>query len=184
MFRNIFTINATQFKPGQQNMWLIDLLLFKISWVVLVFFQDQAIVPAVGIILLKVFFWPEITRSLATIVTTLVLGMGMDFFLTVTGIFIFPEYKLPFWLVLLWLSFAMTLPRGFSFVSKLPPLLQACVGMLAGIVGYFFGYLLGAVAFGYSVSMSLLIVGLLWSGFIPLLLWLEQNTLPDAKGAS
>lgn len=167
-------MNAKQFLPDRYPLWLMDLVLFKISWIVLVVFQGQAIVPAMGIILLKVFTWPDIHKSLNMIVTTLVIGLIMDLFLTVTGVFVFPDYRMPFWLVLLWVSFALTLPRGFSFIAGLPPLFQAVAGMLAGSVGYFAGYLLGAVSFGFSLSASLLFIGLLWSGFIPFLFWLEK----------
>ncbi len=184
IFGSIFVSHIKQVIPAPKAMFWVDLVLFKISWIMLVVFQAQAIVPAMGIILLKVMTWPDIHKSLNIIVTTLVIGLIMDFILTATGVFVFPDYNMPLWLVLLWVSFAMTLPRGFSFIAKLHPMIQACTGMLAGSVGYFAGYLLGAVAFGFSLSLSLIFIGLLWSGFIPLLFWLEKYAAREVKNAS
>ena len=153
----------------------LDVLLFKASWLALVIFQSQAVIPVLAIIILRVAILPAMYQALALILTTLVIGISMDLLLLIGGILKFPDNMMPFWLVLLWFSFAITLPRGFSAVSRLHPALQSIAGMAAGFIGYFAGYLLGAVNFGHSMLFSLGTIALLWMLLVPFLFWIEQG---------
>jgi len=156
--------------------WLataLDVLLFKASWLALVIFQSEAVIPVLAIIILRIAIWP-MYQTLALILTTLVIGISMDLVLLVGGILKFPGNMMPLWLVLLWFSFAITLPRGFSAVSKLDPALQSIAGMAAGFIGYLAGYLLGAVNFGHSILFSLGTIAVLWMLLVPFLFWIDQ----------
>jgi hypothetical protein len=88
----------------------LDVLLFKASWLALVIFQSEAVIPVLGIIILRIAIWPAMYQALALILTTLVIGISMDLLLLIGGILKFPGNMMPFWLVLLWFSFALTLP--------------------------------------------------------------------------
>jgi len=85
----------------------IDLVLFKVNWAMLVFYQSAAVVPAMLVIFLKLFSWQELGHSLALVFTTALVGIGMDFVMAGTGVFIFSE-PFPLWLIMLWISFALT----------------------------------------------------------------------------
>ena len=160
-----------------------DLVLFKVSWVMLVLYQSAAVVPAMLVIFLKLFTWQELGHSLALVFTTALVGIGMDFVMAGTGVFIFSE-PFPLWLIMLWISFALTLPRGFGFTIKLHPGLQALSGFIAGGVGYFAGYLLGAVQFGIPNVAAILLISILWSLFVPALLWLDKSCYQPARVSS
>ena len=152
--------------------WL-DLVLFKLSWIALVVFQSEALLPVLSIIVLRILTWGEISRFMPIIALTFISGLVMDSLLTVVGVFVFPLLSplglLPSWLILLWLSFAMTLPRGFLFLSRWHWLAQSGIGVTAGCAGYFAGYLLNAVTFGFSLVITLGIVAVLWAAFVPLM---------------
>ena len=146
----------------------------------LVVYQSAAIIPAILIIFLKLFSWQGLGHSLALVLTTAIAGIGMDLLLAVTGVFVFSEPFFPVWLVMLWFSFALTLPRGFGFIVKMHPLLQGFIGFVAGSVGYLAGFLLGAVQFGIAEIAALLVIGGLWSLFVPGLLWLDKSVYKPA----
>lgn len=161
--------------PGRlPQMWL-DLLLFKASWVALVVFQTQAVIPALGIVALKIVTWPALPRTLLVFFLVACAGMAMDFMLVLAGVFIFPDAVLPLWLVLLWLSFALTLPRGFAFLAHLPVPVQAVIGMAGGGLGYGAGHALGAVGFGYPIFQALALVAALWALFVPAALYVAGD---------
>jgi len=156
--------------------WL-DLVLFKLSWIALVVFQSEALLPVLSIIVLRALTWREISRFIPIIALTFIAGLIMDLILTLVGVFVFPSAFLPTWLIFLWLSFAMTLPRGFLFVSRWHWLGQSAIGVVAGCVGYFAGYLLNAVSFGFSLVFTLLIIALLWAAFVPLMYKINKALL-------
>ena len=149
------------------SLWT-DILLFKVTWIALVLFQDRGVIPAVVLIALKLLCWPATPRMLAQTMLVLLGGIIMDLSLSIVGLFNFGNTLLPAWLGVLWLAFALTIPRGFALVGKLHPLIQALCGMTAGLAGYFAGYLAGAVAFDYSLAVSALVIALCWGAFVPL----------------
>ena len=102
-----------------------DIVAFKISWIALVLFQEKALFPVLLILVLKIVTWRDIARFLPLIFATFLLGIAMDFALMTADAFIFPDSGFPLWLILLWVSFALTLPRGFSFVGRMQPLMHA-----------------------------------------------------------
>ena len=161
-----------------------DLMLFKASWMMLVVYQSAAIVPALLIIFVKLFSWQGLGHSLALVLTTVLAGVLMDLILAGVGVFVFAEPFFPPWLVILWLSFALTLPRGFGFILKLHASLQALIGFIAGGVGYFAGNFLGAVEFGIAPVPALLLIALLWALFVPTLIWIDVNFYNPVKASA
>ncbi len=166
--------NTTQRISGILLPSWVDLLLFKLTWVGLVVFQSQALFPVIAVIGLKLLTWPGIMRALPIVVLTFISGLLMDSLLMVFGVFVFPSTYLPLWLILLWLSFALTLPRGFSFIMRWHPLAQSVIGIVAGCLGYFAGYLMGAVSYGLSITSTMLLLAVLWAGFVPLMVQCEE----------
>jgi hypothetical protein len=148
------------------SMWT-DILLFKLTWVALVLFQDKGVIPALVLIALKLLCWPATPRMLAQTMLVLLAGITMDLSLSIAGLFNFGDTLLPAWLGVLWLAFALTIPRSFSLIGSLHPLIQAVFGMTAGLVGYFAGYLAGAVAFDYSPGLTAIVIVLCWGTFVP-----------------
>lgn len=160
--------------PGMVIPAWFDLVLFKLSWIALVVYQADALVPVLCIIAFKILSWRDISTYLPIILLIFVSGLLMDSVLTVVDVFVFPTVFLPSWLILLWLSFAMTLPRGFLFISRWNPFAQAAIGAVAGCAGYLAGYLLNAVTFSFPLLITMALIALLWAGFVPLMYMLND----------
>lgn len=111
-------------------------------------------------------------------------GIAVDIALTMMGIFVFEEaWLIPWWLLCLWVAFAATLSRSLAFLAK-RQWLAVVTGAIAGPISYWAGYKLGAVAFGWPVSTTLLLLAVIWAGLLPLLLKLANDTLPLTRPAS
>lgn len=98
----------------------------------------------------------------------LFLGLLVDGTLQQVGFFSFrgSGFPIPFWLLVIWLGFAMTIHHSLSwFKDKL--LLAALFGGLGGPVAYWAGTRLGAASFNWSLPSSLLVLAVVWSLIFP-----------------
>lgn len=145
---------------------LADIVLFKLSWLLLVILRTAGIVPALVIVAWKASAVAADRRCLPLVAGILVTGLVMDGLLTLAGLFVFAGPFLPPWLVVLWLSFALTMARGFAFLQVLHPAWQSAAGALAGTLGYGAGLWLEAVATPRP-AFTLAVVAVLWALLIP-----------------
>ena len=97
------------------------------------------------------------------------IGIGADAMLHITGVYQFAGNALvPLWLCGLWLAFATTLTRSLAFLGK-RPWLAAVAGAVALPLNYWAGQRLGAVTFGYSLPVTLVVISLTWGILLPAL---------------
>lgn len=83
----------------------------------------------------------ENKRQDALIPVLIVFGLGTDYLMYQSGLFLFPEAGFPVWLILLWLSFPLTLTRSLMpFMNNLMVWLVFCAffAPLAYVVGEFY----------------------------------------------
>ena len=98
------------------------------------------------------------------------IGILIDLLLSVSGVFQFPDNSplLPFWLVILWIAFSITLTQSLSFLNK-----NIFVALFFGAVGfplnYSVGERLGAVNFEESYLVTMAILCLIWAVLLPVL---------------
>jgi len=161
------TVELNNMRKGLPD-W-VDLVLFKISWLLLVLGQEQGVFPALGLIAVKLLLYPPDRKILAFLVFAFIIGIGMDLLLVATSVFEFVQWPMPTWLLVLWCSFTLTLLRGFSFMRSMALPWQAFIGALAGVAGYMAGYMTNAVEFGYTLPLTLLVIALCWSVLVPFL---------------
>ena len=158
---------------------LINLLLFKLTWLLLVLGQEATVIYAILLQGVSVLLHPAVRQL---VIPTLVLTAGgilIDYLLSVAGVYQFPGQGFPVWLALLWFAFILALPQGFAFVGKLHPLWQIACGMFAGTVSYWAGYSWGAISFLLPLPQTLGIIALIWGSFLPLAIYLlKQYTRP------
>lgn len=130
-------------------------------------FQNKALIPALCLMMIIFLIQPAIKKSVVLIAGIGFSGIIIDSLLSLSGLFIFPNNDLiPFWLALLWLSFAMTLPYGFGFIGRLALSLQAVIGMIASL-SYLIGLNLGSVEYSNSVVSSQIALAIIWAVFLP-----------------
>ncbi|MBY6210789.1 DUF2878 domain-containing protein [Microbulbifer agarilyticus] len=123
---------------------------------------------------------PSVYRSILWLISISVAGIAMDAILFRTGIFISEPSPtvVPLWLACLWLNFALAVRYAFVFLhGKL--WLSAVFGFFGGPLSYLIGAKIGGeVALATPLWLTLLVLGLLWCVFLPMIIRLLRVTQP------
>lgn len=147
---------------------------FQAIWFTSIWFGNDLIWLALLLILAHV-YWVEVKEvELTLLLGCATIGIGIDSFFTVTGVYIFtpvPQFlPIPLWLVAIWLGFAATLRHSLRYLMN-NTLWAIIAGAVAGPLSYFAGQRLGAVEFGYDIATTLIILSVTWALLFPALLY-------------
>lgn len=168
MFKSVPSKSAVLSYP------LLNLILFKLSWVVLVAGQEAFLLLAVLLQLGSLWLHPHLATAWRPALLVAATGMAVDQLLVLSGVFVFASPVLPLWLIMLWLAFGLTLTFGLRFLQALPLWAQSCIGALCGTGSYQAGVYLDAVSFGKTAGLTLLLLALLWAILLPVLLRMSR----------
>ncbi len=153
----------------------INLLWFQLIWCVAVFFTAGGAPFLLFSLLLHFYLTPRRRQDLACLASIALIGAVADLCVSWLGFMVFPEgILLPFWLLLLWAHFAVTLNHGMSWLNKIPLYLQALFGGCFGPLSYYAGSKLGAVHFPPPEWRTLFILIVIWSALLPVYLLLSR----------
>ncbi len=143
---------------------LVNAGIFQAGWILIVLYGNaMALAYALVSMLIYWKWFCSGSRDAFLIAATVVLGFGSDAMLGLTGILIYPHGLPvpPFWLVTLWLLFAMTLPWSLRpLTQRRMFFLALCI--LGGPLSYVVGERLTEVSFGWGLPQTVLILGVLW----------------------
>lgn len=146
---------------------LLNLLLFKLSWLLLVVGQEAGLPWALALQGVSLALHPTLRTALQPALALALAGIAIDMLCQISGLFVFPQDRFPAWLAVLWLAFAFALPQGLGFLRKLSLGLLAVAGLLLGPFSYGIGYRLGAVEFGLPLLPALAVLALIWALLLP-----------------
>lgn len=151
---------------------------FQAIWFTAILFGNDLIWLAFLLILVHV-YWVRIKEvELTFLLGCATIGIGIDSFLAVTGVYIFtpmPQFlPIPLWLVAIWLGFAATLRHSLRYLMN-NTLWSVIAGAVAGPLSYFAGERLGVVDFGYGNVTTLIILSVTWAMLFPALLYVAQK---------
>lgn len=148
---------------------ILNLVGFQLGWLGCVAgagfgFAWPGTVAAVALLALHL-WWVEGRRSEINLILLVVsIGVLIDSFLGLVGLFRFSapwpvEWVAPPWLIGVWLLFAATLRHGLGWLAR-RPWLATGFGALGGPLAYLAGERLGAATFphGYGTTLGLLAV--------------------------
>ncbi|MEW9796756.1 DUF2878 domain-containing protein [Alteromonas sp. CYL-A6] len=165
-------MSSNAVKNGVNFVW------FQAIWFLAIFFQYEWF--WLIIMLLFGFFIVVGQRllELKVMVSVAVTGVIVDSALTGAGVFIFDDQVravwIPWWLVTLWLGFAGTLRHSLRYLGERPWLCVAAGG-ISGPLSYLAGERLGAVSFGYPLTVTLVILSAVWAALLPLSFYLMKR---------
>lgn len=172
------TSNATQPKATFSKAAWINLLLFKLSWLLLVLGQDQGLPWALGLQLLSLACHANLRAALPPALSVAALGILVDAACGLSGFFRFPGDGFPAWLAVLWLAFGLVLQQGLQFLRHIALRYQILLGAALGPLAYGLGARFGAVDFGPEQPLALSMLALLWAALLPLSLRLRLQGRP------
>jgi hypothetical protein len=159
-----------------------NLLIFKLSWLLLVVWQQRGVWLALLLLIISLLLQPDRWSAWQRALPVALVGIAVDQMLSLLGVFQFATSLLPLWLVVLWLHFGAVLPYGFRFLQLWPRWAQALTGAIAGPCSYWMGSLQGGVVLTWPLLLTVLTLALLWSLLLPGLIWLAVHKLtPTAR---
>ena len=154
-----------------------QLLAFEGFWLLAVAGQNRWSLLTALLLGVHFMFTPS-RRADVRVLWLALLGMAVDLFLTLTGVFAFDHW--PLWLGLLWVGFVLTLGHSLHWMRHFSLWLLMITGALAGAGSYLAGWQLGAVSLPLGFWPSAVILALLWSALLPLLVRLDQRLRREA----
>ena len=156
---------------------LINILGFNLSWFGLIYWGNNFIPFAFILIVAHLFFQSKSAKELIFILLISAIGISVDSILQQLNVFIFPNADhIPFWLMILWASFAATICHSLYFLAS-SKLLQLVVGGLISPMSYIAGYKFMAVDFGYSILITYSILALIWGGLFILFFYIKTKIM-------
>ncbi|WP_412726812.1 DUF2878 domain-containing protein [Alteromonas sp. D210916BOD_24] len=154
---------------------------FQVIWWLVILFQNNAIAPVMGLILLWLWFSPTRTLDIKLMIAVTILGTLIDGALTLSGIFVFEQrhqlvafWPIPVWLSLLWSALAVTLVHSLSLFRNRRALAALVGGHLAPL-SYLAGAKLGAVTLGTETLFTYFILAGIWAVAFPLCFYLSKR---------
>ena len=109
---------------------LLNGILFQVGWLLCVFYGNQAAVFVAAIaVLTHTLFFLKSREELLLILSVVLVGIAGDIFLGFTGALEYPYGATfpPFWMMTLWLLFAMTIPWALRWLVRKP----VCLSLFA-----------------------------------------------------
>ena len=163
-----------------------NLIANNLIWIGCVIGREQAIwMVGPAVIAYVAFLIISRTIKIHQVAIPAVTGIAIDSSLTLSGFYQFENTSLilPLWLIILWIAFSTTLTSSLHIFGK-NKIVAAAVGCVGIPANYFAGERLGAVVFGQTHLMTIVLLCILWAVCLPLLYRVTELSLGRAREAT
>ncbi|MFZ9120121.1 MAG: DUF2878 domain-containing protein [Methylophilaceae bacterium] len=159
---------------------LINFILFQSIWFILILAaaHESFYGLVIGFLLILVQYWhgklmvPDFKLILASIIIGFAHDTSLNYFKFIQYNIDFNTYYSPFWIIGLWISFALTINHSLAWLGN-KKLLQMIFGLIGGPLAYIAGEKLGAI---YMINtMTLYVLALSWACITPLLFQFKKK---------
>lgn len=165
---------------------IVNIVGFQAGWFACILGAAHGMVwlgPIVVVIVLGVNLAlnPSWGREIASLVAIAAAGTAIDTGLHLAGLLTFDHGRGPVswvfvpWIGALWLNFAATLSVSMRWLTRLPVLAIAAIGVASGPGTYALGVRLGALGFHEQAWISLAALAIEWAIALPGALWLSRR---------
>ena len=162
---------------------LVNVVVFQIAWLLSVIGGAQQMPwlgPAAALIALVLHLRAarKPFEEVLLVLTCGLIGAGFDSVLVSAGWVtdkagLFSEYFAPYWIITMWMLFAMTLNVSMRWLRGKPKL-AAFLGFYGGPASYIAGQALGGIILvNQTAALAALAIG--WAIMMPMLMWLAEN---------
>ena len=159
---------------------LINFILFQSIWFILILAaaHESFYGLVIGFLLILVQYWhgklmvPDFKLILASVIVGFAHDTSLNYFKFILYNIDFNTYYSPFWIIGLWISFALTINHSLAWLGN-KKLLQMIFGLIGGPLAYIAGEKLGAI---YMINtMTLYVLALSWACITPLLFQFKKK---------
>ena len=162
---------------------LLNIVVFQIAWLLSVIGGAQQMPwlgPVVALIALSLHLLSarKAFEEFLLVMSCALIGASFDSILVATGWVtyksgLFSQYFAPYWIITMWMLFAMTLNVSMRWLRGKPKL-AALLGFYGGPASYLAGQALGGIVLvNQFAALSALAIG--WAVMMPLLMRLSEN---------
>jgi len=155
---------------------LINSLLFNIAWLGCVLLGNSFAFVVVIWAMWHVFLDEKTRNHIPLLITITIIGTTTDSLLMHAGVLVFqePSKIVPFWLIMIWLAFSMTI-NGYLKPLQNHRIAQCFLGLFVVPLSYLGGHALSAVSFTYPTATTFIIFSILWGALLPLFFYMNQK---------
>ncbi|MFT5789195.1 MAG: hypothetical protein ACI8SJ_001310 [Shewanella sp.] len=164
-------------KLTSQYINIVNLVMFQGVWWLSILYQNAAFGFSLGLLLFHFMLSSRMQSDVILMLKVVLLGIAVDSLLTYGGIFHFSET--PYWLILLWCHFAISLGYSLAFTQKLPWYINALLGGVFGCLSYLAGARFDAVHLPLEYLTSAMILFAIWIVIFPMFVYVSRRTLKD-----
>lgn len=147
--------------------WFTDFFIFQAIWLFAVAFN--APVMCILLLALRAYLSRDLRRELGVMCFVAPIGIVIDWFLTLIGVFEFEGGGFPFWMILLWCAFGIAMSQSFYWLSTHKKWIQSTAGAIFGPLSYIAGWVVGAVDFGLHFIFTTALLSVIWMFMLPVL---------------
>lgn len=152
---------------------MLNVVSFQAIWWLGVLYQNQFVLISMMLIGLHFLLSAQKKIDAVILLTVTALGASVDVGLTYFGVFVFAS--IPWWLLLLWGYFSLTLNSSLGFTHKFNLPVQAIIGGVSGCLSYLAGAKFDAVVLPLGLTYSAIILAVIWSVLFPVLLYIAAR---------
>jgi Protein of unknown function (DUF2878) len=151
----------------------LNAVLFQLGWFACLMGGNRIGVPATLAFMVCHWWWVSRDKHewCAAMAVALV-GIAIDSMLFACNVFSAGEPRniAPWWLMGLWIMFALTLDHSLAWLTS-RRWLAAVLGGVFGPLSYYGGYKLGAVTLGLPLPQVMIIIAITWTLLLPAAMW-------------
>ncbi len=137
---------------------------FQLLWFLAVLGQQDFQIPLLLLVAISyLWLFQKGKQYVAQALGLACLGIIVDSFNQLLGIFQFQTNLIPLWLLGLWMIFSWYANLIAMKLTQFPFILVVIIGALGGALSYFAGWRLGAVSWPYSPAFTFGVVAIEWA---------------------
>lgn len=164
-------------KLTAQYLTIVNLVMFQCVWWLSILYQNAALGLSLSLLMFHFLLSNRMKSDLMLMLKVALVGIVVDSLLIYVGVFVFSET--PYWLILLWCHFGISLRYSMAFAQKLPWYINGLIGGVFGCLSYLAGARFGAVHLPLEYFTSVMILFAIWLVIFPMFVNVSRRMLKD-----
>lgn len=164
-----------------KRFWIINIVLFQACWLCAAFLPSTLAAPLM-VTLCAIHFWLSPSRREDAIILVLVpLGLVADAAQMSLGVFSAGTSFFPFWLVMMWVMFTISLNHSLGWLNKCSVTTLILIGAIGGTSSYWGGMKAGVIEPLFASHIVVLSLVTVWAIIIPTFVHLRRQLMQSAQ---
>jgi hypothetical protein len=156
-----------------KRFWIINLVIFQAAWLCAAFFNEQSTPLMLALFALHFLLSPT-RKEDACLLLLVPIGLLADKFQLELGVFSVGNEFFPFWLLMMWSLFLISLNHSLSWLNNRSVLILMIIGGLGGTSSYWGGIQAGVIEPLRSTEQVIFSLMMVWAFLLPTFVYLKR----------